>query len=171
MYVGYAAAAGDEDMIKIRDAYNHLPPRERNAMMPETLCDLAGVQTADLIAAVAKQVWLHKHPESSITVAMEQPLVIESTAEFAKASPDNYKHAELFMRLSGALPDKHGASIVINNSPQTANINHSPAGANGYKTMDQRIIEMGKLLDDPQSISLPLNEAANVFAEQDESED
>jgi hypothetical protein len=171
-YADAAAKAGDENMVKFVAAYVALPPKEQKTIMPEKLCDLAGITPGDLIGAVAKEVWTQKQPESIISASMNHPLVVERTAQYAMEHADNYRDRELFLRITGTLPDKKGASIVINNSPQTANIN-SPAGANGYKSMDQRVLEMGKILDNPQPVAVPLftKEADNVFFDPDQSED
>jgi hypothetical protein len=174
-YVSRAAVAGDEDMAKVIASYEALPTRERTTIMPEKLCDLAGVDAGDMIAAVSREVWRHKQPESVITASMKHPKVIEATANFAIGDPMGGRDRELFFRLTGGLPDKKGASIVINNNPQTA-INSQPSsgGLNGYKSMDQRVIDLGKLLDDPNElVAVPMStkDSDLVLDEIDESED
>jgi hypothetical protein len=173
-YVSRAAQAGDEDMTKVIASYEALPTKERNTVMPEKLCDLAGVDAGDMIAAVSREVWRHKQPESVITASMKHPKVIEATANFAISDPMAGRDRELFFRLTGGLPDKKGASIVINNNPQTAINNQPSSGLNGYKSMDQRVIDLGKLLDDPKELAavpMSLKDADLVLNEDDESED
>ena len=176
-YANAAAANGDELMKKVIASYNALPPGERTRRMPEEICDLAGVDPAELIASVSKEVWRHKQGESAITAAMTHPRVLEATARYAQGQYGE-KDRELFFRLTGGLPDKKGTSIVINTNPQTANVtNHSPLGSNGYRSMDQRVIEMGKLLDDPAHDDVPSaladtnSQDADVLGEDNESED
>jgi hypothetical protein len=174
-YANQSAEQGDEKMQTFMRHYNGLPPGERRTVTPEELCDLSTVDTGDLIAAVSRQVWRFKHPESVITASMKHPLVLEATADYAINSPYAEKDRELFFRLTGGLPDRKGASIVVNNNPQTANFGNGPSpGAGNYKTMDQRVIEMGKILEDPaDSIAVPMSaeDTDLVFAEDDESED
>jgi len=145
-----------------------------NSIMPEQLCDLSGVMSADLISAVSREVWLHKHPESVITSSMLHPKMVQATAFYGQTLADCDRDRELFFRITGSLPDKKGTSIVINNAPQTANIHQSPAGANGFKPMDQRVIEMGKLLDQPdelEAVPIFLKETAHVLAQDRPAED
>jgi uncharacterized protein YoaH (UPF0181 family) len=150
-YANQAAQGGDPNMKKFMDSYNALPRREQQTVMPDKLCDLSGVSAGDLIAAVSKELWNHKQGESTITASVQHPKVIERTAYFAQAFVDNNKDRELFLRATGSLPDKKGAGIGINiNFPQApANNLPSSAGMNGFRPMDQSIIEMSKLLDEP----------------------
>lgn len=154
-YVKAAAEAGDDDMKKFMESYNALPPRERNTVMPDTVCDLSGVAASEVVGAVAKQLWNMKSSESVITASMNHPKVMEHTARNA-GHILGHKDRELFFRVTGTLPDKKGASIVIHNAAQNnANLpQHSSAGANGYKPMDLRVIEMGKLLDEPDEANI-----------------
>ena len=161
-------------MKKFTKHYDSLPPRERNVVTPEKICDLSGVAPRALVGAVSGEFWAHKHGESTITASALHPKMIEHTA-WAAGFLDNNKDRELFFRLTGTLPDKKGASIVINNSPQNANVN-LPANASGgmFKSMDQSVVEMSKLLDEPldvNAIPLPQDEedAELVFSEADDS--
>lgn len=166
-YADLAAKGGDEDMQKYIKTYEALPLGERRTVMPEMLCDLSGVKPRDLISAVAGEVWQHKQAESTISASINHPKVIHQTAQYAIESPAAYKDRELFLRATGALPDKKGASIVINNNPQAANTIAMPT-LNGFKSMDARVIDMSKLLDEPAE-ELPLNapQGADVFEEAD----
>lgn len=177
-YAAYAAKEGDEDMQKVVDVYNALPPKEKHTIMPEQVCSLAGILPGLLVAAVSRYYWENRHAESVISISTEHPKVLDATALFAKTLLHAEKDRELFFRLSGSLPDKKGASIVINANPQFANVSNSPspAGANGFRPMDQRVIEMGKLLDSPDEdniVSVPLfgQNTADVLPENDTAED
>lgn len=177
-YVGLAARSGDEDMQKIVDVWENLSPKERLSIMPETVCSLADVLPGVLVGTVSRYYWENKHAESVISTSTEHPKVLDKTAHFAKTRVHNEKDRELFFRLSGSLPDKKGASIVINANPQVANFNAAPppAGANGFRPMDQRVIEMGKLLDAPDEenvIGVPLfvKNTADVQQENSTAED
>lgn len=176
-YVRAAAESGDEAMKKFMDSFNALPPRERNTAMPDQVCDLSGVAPSDLVAAVAKQLWTMKHSESVITASMNHPKVMEHTARNA-GHILGYKDRELFFRVTGSLPDRKGTSVVINNAAQNnANLPHnSSTGANGYQPMDLRVIEMGKLLDEPDDANVlhtpPFSrETVDVLEDTDEPED
>ena len=171
-YVERAAKTGDESMTKFVAAYNKLTFREKQTMMPEQICDLVGVAPADVIAAVARELWIHKSSETVITASMNQPRMMEATAFYGQMLADCGRDRELFFRVTGSLPDKKGTSVVINNNPQTANINNPPptAGANGFRQMDQRVIEMGKLLDAaPEAVPI-FQDSARVQQEISRSE-
>jgi hypothetical protein len=177
-YAAYAAKEGDEDMQKVVEVWNALPTKEKNSIMPEQVCSLAGVLPGVLVAAVSRYYWEQKHTESVISISSEHPKVLDKTAHYAKTRPFADKDRELFFRLSGSLPDKKGTSIVINANPQVANFSTAPppAGANGFRPMDQRVIEMGKLLDAPDEdniVSVPMfgQNTADVLETVDTEED
>jgi hypothetical protein len=148
-YVERAADNGDENMKKFLAVYKALPAKEKLSIMPEQICDMAGIQVRELIGPVSVEIWSHHQTESVITASINHPKMIEATANYGQIRPDNNKDRELFFRMTGNLPDKKGASVVINNNPQTANITQSSAGTNGYKPMEHRVTEIGRLLDLP----------------------
>jgi hypothetical protein len=177
-YASAAAKSGDEDMIKYMASFSALPLSEQRTVMPDVVCELSGINPGRLIAAVSQQLWEHKQPESAITASVNHPRMVQATAFWGQQLADCNKDRELFFRITGGLPDnKKGASIVINNNhnPQTANFsNPSPAGANGFRPMDQRVIDMGKILDSPDdsaTFAVPQDEAEGVFADTDYDED
>lgn len=172
-YVKLAVDNGDQQMVKFLNVYSQLPPRERASIMPEQICDMAGVTIRELVGAVSVEVWSHHSTETVITASVNHPKMMVATALYGQTLPDNNKDRELFFRMTGNLPDKKGASIVINNNPQTANINNpSPAGASGYKPMDHRVTEMGRLLDVPlEAVPIFQKETARVFADNHQSDD
>lgn len=170
-YVDQSARNGDEQMLKFRAAYNALPWKEKNSIMPEQLCDMCGIICADLVAAVSRELWIQKAGQTTIEAAINHPRMIQATAFYGQMLGDANRDRELFFRVTGGLPDKKGTSIVINNTPQTANITAVPsAGGSGYKPMDQRIIDMGKLLDEP-ILAVPVKDQARVFSETHQPED
>lgn len=146
-YVSISAKAGDEDMAKIIATLNALPKKERQTIMPEKLCDLAGVQAADLFSAVASTLWQAKSTESLISMAMEHPNMIQATAFYGQSHADNFRDRELMFRLTNSLPDKKGSSIVINNNNNPQNLSVDNPMSNGFRSMEQRILDMSKLLD------------------------
>jgi hypothetical protein len=172
-YVERAVESGDDDMKKFLTAYLALKPKERFVMMPEQICDLCGVIPADLVGAVAREMWTAKRCESIIEASVNHPKMIQAVSFYGQVHGNHASDRELFFRLTGGLPDKKGASIVIHNNPQTANINNPPsaAGANGFRPMDQRVIEMGKLLDEPaEAVPIFQKETARVFTETNKPE-
>jgi hypothetical protein len=179
-YAGVAAKHGDEEMVKFIASFEALPKNEQRTIMPDAVCDLAGVSPGNLIAAVSKQVWEHYQPESAITAAINHPRMVQATAFWGQSLADCNKDRELYFRLTGGLPDKKGAAIVINNNPQNATINtqhpFANAGANGFRPMDQRVIEMSKFLDAPddsQVMTVPLfdEDGEGVLEDTDTDED
>lgn len=150
-YVRLAAKNGDEDMNKVVDVFNALPKKEQRSIMPEKLCDLAGVQPHELISSVCGEIWRTKSNESSMVAAIAHPQVMDKIAEYAQ-TPFGYDHAELFMRATGSLPDKKGISVVVNNSQQNANMPASGQGPSGFMSMDQDVIEMDKRLELPEAV-------------------
>lgn len=147
-YVDYAANDGNEDMKKIIDIFRALPQSERKKVMPETLCDLAGVRPSEVIGAVTAQVWALQSGESAMAAAILHPKVIKATGKAALNVKRGFKDRELFLRSTGSLPDKKGTSITINNTPQTANINTLPALSSGkFLPMSDACKEMDDLIE------------------------
>lgn len=170
-YADLAAKGGDEPMKSFMASYNALPPSEQRTIMPDRVCDLAGVAPGELIASVSRELWNHMQGESTITASINHPKVIERTAYFARQY-EGHQDRELFLRATGTLPDKKGASIVINNTPQNANVNlPSPAALSGFRPMDQSVIDMSKLLDEPAeeplAVPVPREDRELVFQETD----
>ena len=173
-YVQRASQAGDDQMSKYLASFHALPPKEQKSVMPETVCSLSGTQAGELIGAVSRYYWEERQSESVITAATNHPKMVQATAYWGQSLADCNRDRELFFRLTGGLPDKKGASIVIHNTNASANLpTSSPHAANGFRTMDQRVIEMGKLLDEPDEAVHPLfsKETARVFAGDSQPED
>ena len=170
-YVDLAAKNGDEQMKLFVASYNALPASERRSITPERLCDLANVLPGELVGAVSRELWTYKQAESAITASVNHPKVIQQIAQYGCESPLGFNDRQLFLRATGTLPDKKGASIVINNTPQTANVNLPSAALGGFRPMDQSVIEMSKLLDEPaeELIAVPVSikDADIVFNETD----
>lgn len=172
-YVQRAVDGGDLTMAKFLNVYNALPAREKQSIMPEQICDMSGVSIRELVGAVSMEVWSLHATETVITASINHPRMMQATAHYGQELPENNKDRELFFRMTGNLPDKKGASIVIMNNPQTANItNPSSAGASGYKPMDHRVTEIGRLLDLPiEAVPIFQQEAARVLTEDYRSDD
>ena len=144
-FVGTAARNGDKDMDKILKARDALTERERRAVTPERLCELAGVRDDDLVARVCGEIWRLKRAEGSIVTAMAYPKILDTVSRNATKAKE-YDDRELFFRVTGALPDKKGTSVVIQNNPQTlvagAALPQFPKG--DLLDMDEEIIELGR---------------------------
>jgi len=82
-YVDSAAREGDKDMARFLNAYHSLTRHEQNAIMPEQLCELAGIQTEVLFGAVCAQLWRNSRMEANLITAVNFPKVIERTAKTA----------------------------------------------------------------------------------------
>jgi len=146
-FVDFAARNGNEGMIRYRDCYNALSPRDRQHHWPEQICDLANVTPGELIGAVCRAIWESKAAESSIIAAIMHPRVLESISKFA-LDPDHYADRELYMRSTGSLPDRKGVSVNIVNSPgmPAASLTFDGPAAK-LPTMDEDVIEMSRHLD------------------------
>jgi hypothetical protein len=167
LFADLAAKQGDENMLLFMKAYNGLTYLEKKQYLPEQICDLAGIQPGKLCAAVAEQVWLNKQQESVIFSSTALPEMLQATAFYGQVHGDYHKDRELFLRATGMLPDRKGTSVIINNSPQTANITAEPlsAGTNGFRPMDQRVIDLGKVLDPAEDTGLSFEQSDDVFEE------
>ena len=151
--------------------YLSLTARERNSHVPEQLCDLASVRPEDLISWVTRQAYIEGSSRSALALSFLKDQVIEKVAGFAMDSPDNYKHAELFMKTSGMLPTAGSgagsrsaaaiAPVSIFNMPMatssSGSMAHSNSTANsrsssmsispgGLPDMDTEIIELSKII-------------------------
>jgi hypothetical protein len=114
--VDFAARNGDPAMVRYRDSYLALAPRDRRSHWPEQICELANVTPGELVGAVCRALWECGVAESSVVSAIAHPKVVESTVKLALKA-EHYRDRELFFRLTGSLPDKKGASINIFNNP------------------------------------------------------
>ena len=172
-YVAMRAKAGDEEMKKLVAAWEALTPLERREIMPEALCDLAGVNEKHLIGVVSEEYWAMQRLDSVITAASEHPRMVKATAYWGQSLSECGRDRELFFRITGGLPDKKGSSIVINNVPTANNVTAVHAGAGGFRSMDQKVVEMGRVLDPPEeTMGVPLfQETADVFEESSSTED
>src|SRR6516165_2297890 len=56
-YVDFAARNGDPAMVRYRDSYLALAPRDRRSHWPEQLCELANVTPGELVGAVCRALW------------------------------------------------------------------------------------------------------------------
>lgn len=153
-YVRSAAAEEDEDMQKILDTHRKLPLRKAAIITPEELCDLSGIRPSELLGAVCSQVWAQKSGESAITAALHHPEVIRKTAQAARSLKYGGRDRELFFRVSGSLPDRKGASVIINNNPQAiGGVDSTPLLKPGQlPSMEADVIEMDKLLEPPKNV-------------------
>lgn len=158
MYVDMEARTGNEDARRYLATWQSLPPRERQAHVPEQLCELATVSAADLIAWVTKQVWVEGSAKASMVMSFNRDRVLERTAQFAMASPDNYRHAELFAKVGGmmpAAPSRGGVTVPIFNMPVASSGSVALAGSKsessavhalGLRDMDSEIVELSRIM-------------------------
>lgn len=161
MYVDMESRSGSADADAARRyvaTWQSLPPRERNAHMPEQICELASVLPADLIAWVTRQIWIEGSAKTSVVMSFMRDRVLEKTAEFAMAAPENYKHAELFYKTAGMMPAASrgvGSPVTIFNAPVASSGSVALAGAKsesspvvsaGLRDMDSEIVELSKIM-------------------------
>jgi hypothetical protein len=180
MYVDMEARTGNPDAQRYLNNWKALSWNERQGHFPEQLCELSTVAPSDLIRWVAGQVWMEGSAKAAMCMSFMRDKVLEKTAEFGMANPDNYKHAELFMRASGLLPQSNGRggggpAVTIFNSPVASSgsvalsgsrSDSSPVAASGLRAMDEDIVELSRVMQTEGPEELP-----NVPDEPDEPED
>ena len=148
LYVDMAARKGDAAMERFRAAYESLSLRDRAGAWPEQICDLANVEPGELYGAVCRQMWDAKAAESSMMCSIEHPEVLGAMIKFAK-KPEHYHDRELFLRTTGSLPDKKGASINIFNQavggpPVMPDLGQPRAK---LRSFDEEVIDMSRDLE------------------------
>lgn len=174
-YIGYvrqAVQAGDEKMERFLKVFDRLPKGERRSIMPEDVCDLAGILQADLISAVSRWYWQIAQCESVIFASSQHAKMLQATAFWGQSLADCAKDRELFFRATGGLPDKKGSSIIINAAPSYAVTTveaGQQTGVNGFRSMDQRVVEMGRVLEEPEPVFS--KDTASVFTGDHRQED
>lgn len=182
MYVDMEARTGNEDARRFLRVWQSLPPRERNSHVPEQLCDLAQVAAPDLIAWVTKHVWTENQAGTSMVLSFNRARVLEKTAEYAMSSPDNGRHAELFMKAAALLPSGNGrgtgaSPISIYNMPVAssgsvalagAKSDSAPVSASGLRSMDEEVAEFSRIMQNEEA---PVNARAESMDDDDDSED
>jgi hypothetical protein len=174
-YVDMEARTGNEDARRYLRIWQSLPCKERVAHVPEQLCELATVASADLVAWVTKHVWVENQASTSMVLSFNRARVLDATAQFAMADPENGRHAELFLKAAGALPTGGGRGaappISIYNMPVAssgsvalagAKSDSSPVDASGLRSMDNDIVELSRIMQ---------NEGAAITARAEDVED
>lgn len=114
-----AAREGDKEMAKVYRTWVDLPPREKQTISPEMLCDLCSVKPSVLIGAVTAQLWAQNSQEASMITAIYHPRVIERTAKQALNGKNGFGDRELFHKATGFLPTPKGGGITIDASQKT----------------------------------------------------
>lgn len=196
-YVGMEARSGNTGAARYVKCWEALDGRERMVYRPEQLCELAGVSAADLLSWVTRQAWLECSAKVGLCLSFMRDKVMEQTARFAMESPDNYKHAELFAKTSGMLPQPSGRSggvtIPIFNgvvSMGLADARQMPSSgsvvlpggktetgpaltaATGLRSMDEDIVDLAKIMQTDAAIpSIPGIPGIPGSRVQDEDED
>lgn len=148
LYVDMAARKGDETMRRYIDAYQSLEPKERAGAWPEQLCDMANIDPGELYGTVCRQVWDSKAAESSMMCSVEHPEVLAAMIRFAKKE-GHYQDRELFLRTTGSLPDRKGASINIFNQAAgvAATLPDLSQPRTKLRSFDEEVIEMSRDLE------------------------
>ncbi len=149
-YVEAAAREGDAEMQKLMGAYVGLTRREQATIMPEQLCELAGVKPDVLFGAVCQQLWAASRMEANLITAISFPRVIERTAKSAMTK-GGVKDREMFHRATGFLPQPktQAPSVVITNNPQTLIASGKPE-VRALPSMEEEALEM------EEAVTLPM---------------
>ena len=181
MYVDMESRTGNADAARYLRTWQALTYKERQAHVPEQLCELANVPAADLIAWVTRQAWVESSAKTSLVLSFMKDRVVEKTAEFAMASPDNIKHAELFSRQAGLVQTPgvggRGSGTTIYNVPVASSgavalagsrSESSPVNASGLKSMDQEIVDLSAIM---QRQDAPVAARAEALVDEPDDDD
>jgi len=180
-YVDAEARTGNKDAERYVRIWQSLPRKEQQSHVPEQLCELASVPAADLIAWVTRQAWVESSAKTSLVLSFMKDRVVEKTAEFAMASPDNIKHAELFSRQAGLVQTPgaggRGSGTTIYNVPVASSgavalagsrSESSPVNASGLKSMDQEIVDLSAIM---QRQDAPTGARAEALVDEPDDDD
>lgn len=180
-YVDAEARTGNADARRYVEIWRALPRKEQQSHVPEQLCELANVPAADLIAWVTRQAWVESSAKTSLVLSFMKDRVVAATAEFAMASADNVKHAELFSRQAGLVQTPgaggRGAGTTIYNVPVASSgavalagsrSESSPVNASGLKSMDQEIVDLSAIM---QRQDAPTGARAEAIEDDDDESD
>ena len=183
-YVDAEARTGNKDAERYVRIWQSLPRKEQQSHVPEQLCELANVPAADLIAWVTRQAWVESSAKTSLVLSFMKDRVVEKTAEFAMASPDNIKHAELFSRQAGLVQTPgvggRGSGTTIYNVPVASSgavalagsrSESSPVNASGLKSMDQEIVDLSAIMQRQDAPVTARAEALEDDADGDDDDD
>lgn len=154
MYVDMEARENNADAKRYLDTYQSLPKSEQRSHLPEQICSLASVAASDLVSWVTRQVWVEGSAKANMCMSFMRDRVLERVGEFAIENPENYKHAELFMKVSGMMPatGRQGGVNIFNVPVASSNAiagaksesaASSPAGLRG---MDEEIVELSRIM-------------------------
>jgi len=180
-YVDAEARTGNKDAERYVRIWQSLPRKEQQSHVPEQLCELSNVPAADLIAWVTRQAWVESSAKTSLVLSFMKDRVVEKTAEFAMASADNIKHAELFSRQAGLVQTPgvggRGAGTTIYNVPVASSgavalagsrSESSPVNASGLKSMDQEIVDLSAIM---QRQDAPTGARAEALVDEPDDDD
>ena len=159
-YVDLEARSGNLDARRYLDTLLALPLSERRSHYPEQICELANVQTDQLVRWVTGNAWLERDVDRAMCLSFLAVPVLEKVAEFAMASPDNYKSADQFLRSAGLLAQNsrsggtpRAPANVIYNMPVASGSAVSSSAAvsaapdrSGLRDMDGEIVELSKIM-------------------------
>jgi hypothetical protein len=166
---------GNDDAKRYLAVWQSLPVKERIGHMPEQVCEIANVAPMDLVSWVSRQVFAEGSAKSNMCLSFMRDKVLEKSAKFAMQSPDNYKHAELFMKAGGLIAAGSGtkqsapyAPVSIFNMPVAAATASTAVKTTngGIKSMDEQIVDLSKIMQ-----SGTLDCAAERIVDTDDDDD
>ena len=147
-YVDLAARNGDLAMARYRDTFSSLTADSQRKVLPEQICELAGVSPGELYGAVSRAMWETQGATSSMIGSIEHPKVLQKTARLAMKA-DHFKDREMFFAITGSLPHKKGASITIFNNPSASSheVKLDMQIRPKLKSFDEAVIDMSRELE------------------------
>ena len=164
-YVEAESAAGNSEAKSYIHQYLLLTEYQRKNATPEQICALAHVPHDHLLRWVTGQAFMLGASMELMAKSFKRGPLMSKIADFAMESPDNVRHAELFMKSAGMLPQavsRGGINIPIyapggtvgmpgtggGDGKANANVPALPAG--GLRTMDDDIIDLAAIMQNPE---------------------
>lgn len=156
-YVYAEAREGNADALRYLRYWESLTPAEHITHLPEQICEATFIPAWDLGGWVMRQSLKEGDGRFSMCSVFMRDRVLARSAEYAMDSPENYKHAELFLRASGALPQPRsrgpGGPVQFFNMPvasssSVAGVTSESAAAHpsGLRDMDAEIVDLAKIM-------------------------
>lgn len=181
MYVDMEARTGNVEAQHYLRTWQALTPKERQTHVPEQICELSQVVPADLVGWVTKRVWDENTAATGMVLSFNRPRVLERTAQFAMESPENGRHADLFLKAAGVMPQPSRGAVghTFNLMPVASSgsvalagskSDSSPVSVTGLRDMDQEIVELSRIMQRDDAV-VPLSAAETLSGDEEQDND
>lgn len=147
-YARMSANDGDEDMVAFVKSFDALSKKEQKTIMPEQVCDMAGVQTHKVMGQVTAFLWISNQNEGMQIAAIAHPRVVESTTYLASLkTPDTFRERDLHFRTLGLDPSKKGTTLNVNVNNNTVNATAQYGQRSNLPRFEESMKEMELITD------------------------